>query len=472
MAHDDMADGPLTPTFTGAGGVVTVNSKTYAVGLIWEPVQVPGPKPAAQAKAAAAANAADLICLRKPKPTQFGLGSRFAGHQSGMAPLATLLADRIDATSFVAAFAVEGGYYLCAVRDDQVLPGCERLIHEAEEARDAFCDLYYNSQWANAISPKDWPIEGTENTAIEELVMGASAKTTLTAVSSRKAAILGLVALAALSAAGLGYWQYTVAEAERIAEEQRLEQMRIAEEQRAATQQKPIILPAYPWEGRNLGMSVLVACSEGMLRAPISHPGWQPVSLACGDSVPPPGAESGKQQPAGPPSLTLVMKREGGTINWLTQSLESSLGFRPSVTNQGAQVTVSWPLRGPEMQRFDADTPTGDVREGMEYLTRHFEEIFVPVDLRGEAGQPFTYPGRDRRPVQASLTRSLAFSFRTGHDPREFARILAPLKAMTVNAVRLELASWTWSIEGNAHECIPADGLPAKHCGVAPPPAR
>lgn len=471
MAQDDNAELPLKASFTGTGGVVVISGKTYAVGLIWEPVQPPVSKARAQAKAAAAANGADLFCLRKPKATQYALGSRSAGHQSKLAPLAALLADRIDATSFVAAFVVEGGYYLCAVRDDQILPGCERLFNDAEEARDAFCELFYGSQWSSAIAPKDWPIEGTVNNSIEEYVTGASAKTILAPVSNRGTAVLGLIALAVLAAAGGGYWQYTVAEEERLTEEARqVELARIEAERNRAP--AVINIPAYAWEGRNLGVPVLASCVDAILRAPISHPGWAPVSLACNDSQPPPGAHSGRQQPAGPPTITMSLRRDGGTITWLSQSLESSLGFRPSVTNRGAEAIVSWPLRGPALSKLDASSPTGGVLEAMEYLARHFDERFIPIELRGENAAPFVYQGPDGKRAEAVLTRSLAFSFRTGHDPKEFARILAPLKAMTVKSVRLEVASWTWSIEGNAHECIPTVGLPAKHCGVEPPGAR
>lgn len=465
MAQDATDDVQNKPSYTGSGGVVTISGKTYAVGLIWEAVQVPGAKPLAQARAAAAVNAADMLCVRKPKMTQYGLGSRSAGHQPRMVPLAAMLADRIEATAFVASFAVEGGYYLCAVRDDQILPGFERLVSDADEARDAFCELYYGSQWSTAIAPKDWPLEGTLNTSLDELLSGATCKTSLSSVSQR-GAVLKLALLMLVLGGGIGgYLYYDHLEQVRIAEEERVAaEVALAEAEREAERRRAmIVIPPYPWEGRNLGMPVMVACVDAILSAPLSVPGWKPVAITCADSAP---ADANSRAPV--PTVTMTLARDGGSLNWVAASLNRG-DFRPQVRLiSQSQVDVTWQATaGTTFDMLDKDSETNTVGEILRHLVSHFEENFLSFEQRVENGPTIQRQNPQGQPVTEMLSRSLVFSFRTGHDPKEYARILAPIRAMTMNSVKLDLGSWTWSIEGTAHERIPVAGLPARR--DAPP---
>lgn len=416
----DGAAGGSAPGFPErGGGTVAVNGRSYAVGLIWEGVVANEGSAVEQARRSGRAQGADLFCVRKDRG-QYGLGSRALGHKERMPPLAAALADAIDG-SWVGIFETEGGYYFGAARDDQVLADCDRLIADRQEAVDAFSELFlgYGSSWKQAFAPADWGMEDTSPFGLDEALAGTSPSARLTTVDrTGKILRLGLL-LAAMTAALVGYRMYEA----RLAE---AEALRAAEEaaRQAIGREAPPPPPPMPWEGKPQGVPTLVACADAVMAARVEAPGWKPVSLAC---------EGG--------AVVLTLHRLGGTINWIGAALNRE-GFRPIVAPVGENAAVSWPLV--EVEPHPKEIATASLREVRRYLLSQFDESFHKIEMSAGDGAPH-YVG-------------LAFSFKTAHDPKEFARILEPVPALLISRVSLDLASWTWTIEGKVYEKLP---LPA-----------
>jgi hypothetical protein len=399
------------------GGVVSANGKAYAVGLIWEASDPFAGSPDKVAKAAAKKLGAQFYCLRGKE--QYGLGSRSVGHKGNMPSLAAMLAD-ITEGSLVAIYTVGDGYYLCAVRDDQVLAGCDRLIQNRQDAVDAFGELFYGSTWDAAHCPEEWEFEGTTPASLDETVIGVKPSTRLKDMSNRTLLIkLGVVA-ALIAVAAVGWQQYTQWEAAREADQQakaRLEAQKQAEEN--AKKLPPP--PPMPFEGKPQAAPSVNACVQAMYAAKISIPGWKPETMIC----------DGK-------AVTLRMRRDGGTVNWIGATLNRD-NFKPTVAPQGdGEVSVSWPIAAAPSYPADAKDKTVGLGEVRRYIVSNFDEVFQKVDIGSAESTPY-YAG-------------LSFSFRTRNDPSEYAEILAPIPGMLLTAVKLDLASWTWTIEGNVYE--------------------
>lgn len=446
-ATRDTTEAPVA--YAGTGGTVAIHGRRFATGLVWESV-VEGSKPDAQARSAAAENAADLFCLRKPGRIQFGLGSRAAGHRPGMAPLAAALTEVVEG-SFVAVFETsDNSYYLTAVREDQILAGNDRLIGSRTEAMDAFHELFVAMTWGQAIAPKEWLLEGTTAATLEDLLAAARPKSTLQTVS-RTGTWMKLGGVAALlMVGGISYMLYSNAEAERqAAEEAAMLASRRMQEEQLRQQNARLVIPPMPWEGKPFGVPVLAKCVDSVLAAPINVPGWEAVTVGCTND-----------------GMSIGMKRDGGTINWIGAALNQGT-FRPSVTQpQPNAALVSWPLQL-DIGRYTKDSRTGSVLEARRYLTLNFEEIYQPIEFREEDGTSIQVPNDHGGKSDYALERHLVFSFKTRQDPKDYVAILAPVPGLVLSMARLDLATWTWTVEGTIYERRP---LPAT--GGAGAPAR
>ena len=435
--NDEAARGPAGH-YTGSGGVLNVRNGKYAVGLVWEAVTDQSKPILNQAREGAHRNGADLLCIRKPNRVQYGLGSTKVGHTSGMPPLASVVAQTI-AGSFIAAFETEAGYYLVASRDDQILPGCDRLIADKNEAIDTFADLFYSATWDQQIAPKDFGIEGPLNTTLDVAVGGLSPKAKLQPASSRGLFIrIGIfVLLAALLFGAYSYYQGAIqqAEADRVTQENI--RKRAAED--AARAAKAPDAP-YPWDEKQVGILALNGCVEAILAANVSAAGWTPQTVTCDGA-----------------SVTAALKRSGGTVNWALATLGESTP-KPRMHWDRDSITASWPIRA--VATYPKGTQTKPVLDMTRYLNAQFDELFQVVNTKATTvipPPPNQRPANNAGPLPPVVPPygMLAISFNTSQNPKEYSKILAAIPVLVLGSVKLDIASGVWTIEGNAYEQLP-----------------
>jgi hypothetical protein len=436
----------VTP-FPERGGTATVKGKTYAVGMVWATPAEAG-KIDASAKQAAKQQSADLICIRKPARMQFGLGSKATGHKAGMPPLASFLADLVEG-NFVAGFELgDGSFYIVAVREGQILSGTDRVYGTREEAIDNYHDLFMAMDWTQAIAPSGWAIENTGGITLEDLIVGRP-KSKLQAVSSSGIILKAIVVLVVL---GLGYYGYSAYEqhqADLLEQQQEAAAAEAAREAADAARKRGAFhMPSLTWEGRMVGIPLIAQCQDAILAAPISVPGWDPIAIACLENVnTPPARETW--------NVALTLHRAGGTINWIAPALNHP-GFKPSITQNSADtILVTWPLDTDADSAFDKTAATTHLASARNYITRQFEEVYQPVDMKDSDGQQVTVKGPNGKPQVVVLERHLDFSFKTAHDPKDYLRILAPIPVLAAASVQLDIASWTWTVQGTVYERMP-----------------
>lgn len=438
--HDDTYGTTQTaalPDRGVVGGVVPAGGKNYAIGLIWETADDTA-KMGPVAVEAAKAHKADLVILRKGG-FQYGVGLIGTGHRSGMASAAALLTDAYDG-SFIGAFEVPGGYYVVGSRDGKVLSITDRIIVDRQEAINTFTDLYYQiDDWTESISPKDWDIETKSHDRIDDALTGLKPTSKLKPISSKVAVIKLAGVLTVLALMGGGYLYYQDIKEQSALEEEAAQRLQSADAQAkdaAARRAALSTIPELPHIGKPSGIAVLAACTDAIITANLAVPGWKPMSAACDGRV-----------------VAFTFQRDGGTLNWIGPALNRP-GFKPSVSlNNSGSALVSWQIPA-QAPFYTKDSLTGTVSADRRYLTSQFEEIYHQIEMADADGEPFEIAGARGQKQKVVYYRTLAISFRTRHDPKEFAKILAPIPALVTKTVRLDLGTWTWTIEGISYEKV------------------
>ena len=103
-----------------ANQTILVHRKKYAVGLFWQPVSSLG---GGRVGARRLAHSIDgKYSLYVEYNQMLGLASRRSGYRRGMSSAAAEIVDAmVEHSSFLAMFAIDGGFYLVAVRNGIIL---------------------------------------------------------------------------------------------------------------------------------------------------------------------------------------------------------------------------------------------------------------------------------------------------------------------------------------------------------------
>jgi Pilin accessory protein (PilO) len=435
-----------SPGFSATGGLVYVGGKAYAVGLAWEPIR-DRKMASKEARSRLAVVGANLFTIR-PDRNQYGMGSTLVGHKAGMPVLAVSISSVLP-SPFLALFEVDGGYYLIASRDDKILADGEKLIHDAQEAQEAFDELFYTQgvSWKKTIAPKNIVNEpNVEPQTLEELLAGRrpSRGSLLQGPYNvgKYARIAGIILLLGTAYFAYGQWsdwrarEQASEDAARVAEDARRARENA---EKSAEARRHLPLPPLPWEGEAAAAPVIDACVQQILAAPSTVPGWQLTTLACANGV-----------------MNLDFKNTGGTINWFGAELNHG-DFHPHIDpgNDDNTVRVSWAF--PKIPgAYNASTQTVGVGTSRSFIKAQFGEVFQRVDLKDETAKAIPLPGYEAgKGPQFFPYRDLAFLVSTRHDPRDFEEIAGHIPAFVISAVRLDVASWTWTIEGIIYEKLP-----------------
>lgn len=152
--------------------LITVNGKSYAVGLFWQPL--PGGSQKLhfiERTARSLIGGAQFYCTKPGGSPQFGLGFTKKGHKKNL-PIATLsVASALkDKTSILAMFKVKQGWWMMVQRNNLLLPEDDFLFAKEDDAKKAFEELLSLPDWGYKIAPAAWSIEGTQDMALGNLL--------------------------------------------------------------------------------------------------------------------------------------------------------------------------------------------------------------------------------------------------------------------------------------------------------------
>lgn len=405
--------------------VVNIKGQSFAIGLFWnnfENRQTAVKE--ARDMAAKPGVDGDLFCVRS-SGSQYGIGRKEHGHANNMVALAGALADQRGG-SWLGLFQVDSGYYLIAVREDEVLAETDRFILDELDARGRFDELHLTSEWGTVFAPDGFEVDNASTVALEDLI--GRAKAPRLQATDKVGGLLrigiGGAIIAALVIGGMFWYQSMSEEALRA----QMAELEKTFQDTVAPQQEEIVVPPAPWEGRPVGVAYLKTCIPAMNRATLSIPGWNTSELLCdGNQV----------------RMTLDRDGElgasGGPISWVRRGLDM-VGLKEAQASPTGpnQVQVTWDFL-PE-QTYPAAVEVAKLATARRYLQTTLEDTFTPV--------VFDNPQTDE------FFSSVPFSFTTPFDPNEFDSILEAVPGLTIDRVFLDLKTFEYRVDGAVHEQI------------------
>lgn len=140
------------------GGVLFLNKKRYAVGLIW--LVTDDERNADLLGQRLKKLGADFHCLREGSTNQQGFGFLRLGHRMGMACAASAAADAMIG-EWHGVFAADKGWWYLAVHGDAIAPDGDVLFHSEEEAYNAFIQKSEAYKWPRSYAPASWNLPDT-----------------------------------------------------------------------------------------------------------------------------------------------------------------------------------------------------------------------------------------------------------------------------------------------------------------------
>ena len=149
----------------------TVDGVQYAASIFWESLQnVDAPFLDAKEAAENVLVGADLFCVKHGKSPQLGLAVSSQGFKKGMNVAAvTAVTSMSDASSLLAVFKVDAGYWYLCVRNDVILSDGDVLFVKEEDAKEQFMSMLSVPDWSKKIAPAEWGIDETEQKDISEV---------------------------------------------------------------------------------------------------------------------------------------------------------------------------------------------------------------------------------------------------------------------------------------------------------------
>lgn len=410
----------------GSGvGVVRVAKRDYAIGLYWNSVNIPSNAPKeAREMASSDRVSADFYCIRNGTTPQFGLGFKAVGHKSGMASLAAHLAS-VKAGSWIALFAISGGFYLVAVRDDGILSECDRFFESRNEAIETFQDFQAQSDWAEEIAPDDLEIPGTKEVDIATLLDGRPPARLVEVSRSKNLVRIGVAAFVVLFGLIGGYVYIDSIEQARLQEEL---EAKFRQTQDALFKKEEIPIPPMPWEGKPLGIAVLDACRTEVLGFKAAIAGWKLSEVICeGETV------------AAALDRTGAIGQGGGPVTWIAPQV-SREGFTPSVDfppeGSGQRARVQWSTKS--LPRIPVDVAKMKLAPTKRAILQVIESRMTSV----------TFSDAD----QNDFWKGFVFTFATREDPTRFGDLIAALPGVIISRIRFDVQNAEWQLEGKVYE--------------------
>ena len=154
-----------------ANQTISVHKKKYAVGLLWQPVT------SGNGGRVGARRLARMIDGRYGLYVEYnqmiGLAARHSGYRSGMPSAAAEIVDAMsEHSSFLAAFAVGGGFYLVAVRNGIILQ--DKFYESESVVRKEYSALAEMPDWGAFVAPSAWGMPRAIERNIEDVITGHS----------------------------------------------------------------------------------------------------------------------------------------------------------------------------------------------------------------------------------------------------------------------------------------------------------
>lgn len=154
-----------------ANHIITVHRRKYAADLFWQPIAGGNGGRMAAFKLA---RSIDGKYTRYVEYNQMiGLATARSGYRAGMSSAAAEVVESLsEHSSFLAAFVVDGGFYLVVVRNGIILQ--DKIYGSESVVRKRYAELAEMPDWGVFIAPASWGVPRAVERNIEDVITGHS----------------------------------------------------------------------------------------------------------------------------------------------------------------------------------------------------------------------------------------------------------------------------------------------------------
>lgn len=439
----------------GVPSVIKIGRKKYAYGLHWAAMpDASDSEIVSAAKAECKRGNYDLYCT--VSHGGYAVGLRQDKQTVGMRVLAGCIIDAID-SDLIAAIPVDGGgYYILGVRAHSILDHCDVIVPSEEEARGFIEDLIGQHHWT-VLAPVEWDIEGSIPETLLSLVERSRSKIVLRDATNKtrnKNMLMAAGAIIACAAAYYGYGMY------QDQQEQARQQQALHDRQMAATNKKKAAIQAeikrdWPFDSRPYGVWSIFACESAIASVPSIMPGYTLAAPVTCDG------ETLHVQTRFQATEDAVYSNAAAYANMMS-------GMKPHISRSGSMLTVDYDFsdalkKAPLYPRHDK---TMSIKKEWSYLDIVFDQmhrsasfkasIEDPKDSDVEAQKAKKKKTHDQIPI--TVFRKLKIQISDDLPSSNYANVLSPLKAFTVQSVQYDPITSRWTMTGTAFESVVKQG--------------
>ncbi len=395
------------------GASFTVNGLQYAASIVWESLQnVDAPFLDAKEAAENVLVGADLFCVKHGKSPQLGLATSSQGFKKGMSVAAiSAVTSLSDASSLLAVFKVDSGYWYLCVRNDVILSDGDVLFIKEEDAKEQFMSMLSVPDWNKKIAPEEWGIDDTEQKTISE-VFANGLDSKLEKINALRGAELLIVVVLSISA---GIWLIMFISNTFFGTKVQENKVVTRRATKKVVKKVQKIEPA-PWESLVDPVWMLDNCRQSILTlSSISTPGWSNMGVTCMAS----GAMTS-------------WKRDFGRLSWIELSLAySGLTFGSKQINDNAtNITVSIPFQ--DVRKINS-APKKSEKELRSMVYDLFQALNLSINLV-----------KAQTSVGGKVYHSLNFAINSKYDPDVWKDLLTKFSGLKINNIRYNKGVWNY----------------------------
>lgn len=391
----------------------TVDGTQYAASLFWSSLQnVDAPFLDAKEVAENVVGGADLFCVKHGKSPQLGLAISGQGFKKGMNVAAvSAVTSMSDASSLLAVFKVDSGYWYLCVRNDVILSDGDVLFVKEEDAKEQFMSMLSVPDWARKIAPSEWGIDETEDKNLSEVfASGLDAK--LEKINALRG--FELIVVVALALAVSGFIIHSILKMFSTTPTPTTQVVTRRAQKKVVKEVEKVVLA--PWESMTDVSWILDNCRQSILSlVAISTPGWVNNGVTCSQS-----------------SAITSWRRNFGRLSWLEMSLSySGLSFsNKAIDERGNNVTVSMPLQSVKKATSVPNKSENELRAMINDL---FQTLNLSISLTS---------GSEK--VGNKVYKFLNFRMDSQYDPEVWKQMLTKFSGLKVNNIRYNQGVWNY----------------------------
>ncbi len=422
-------------------GVARIGGRAFASGLFWQ--SAPNTS-FAQKKAIELSREpgidADLFCLRKSDPVQFGLCRGQNGITSGMPSIATLLATAIPGT-WIGVFRADEGWIYVSVRKDAIMPDGDAFFIDEESAHTRLLNDLSLGGWDKVFAPAAWGIADAHEGKLIDLVAGLKG----VPLRPTKASPLQMLFSAGILGGSLflAWWLFIRVPAPESEPSQpalgplgESAQMMGGLAGGGIDLQGAGIITQTPWTSFVRSSDFLSMCAEATSRVQVL-PGFTLEGITCG-----------------PGTATVSYVRSFGRMAWLDNLDIQGTVARPD----SGKVAVALAYAAKPANMTTAETPVrsaeaklllADIAQAYPVLSFNFKEMPPPPPEIGSDGKT--------QIVQQFST--IEFTSTSLVPAIEMGSLLAQIPASIIDSVQFTPGSGQWVVKGKIY--VPPRWTPA-----------